>query len=67
MTVQDYHPIIELGLSIKTWSVLRRNGIETIGELKSKSFSDLARMRNMGRKSIEEIGDKLGREDLKIM
>jgi len=58
--------IMDLNLSVRTWSVLKRNGVNTVSELKALSVDDLMRMRNMGRMSINEIGKALDRPDLSI-
>lgn len=58
----DSAPVEDLGLIVRTWSVLKRSGVNTVGELKQKSREDLMRMRNMGAKSIREIDLRLGRE-----
>ena len=48
-----------LGLSERPSNALARAGIENIGQLLSHSEASLLRMRNMGRKSVLEIQDKL--------
>ena len=48
-------PVSELGLSVRAYNVLHRHGITTLGEIIQKSESELAKMRNMGQKSVEEI------------
>ena len=55
----DPHPIHELELSIRSENCLLRGGITTIGELLQKSRDDLLRIRNLGRKSLNEIEEKL--------
>ena len=42
-------------LSIRTINVLKRNGIETLGDIVSKNHSDLLKIRDLGRRSINEI------------
>lgn len=49
----------ELDFSVRTWKCLRKAGIDTLGELASKSSDDLLEISNMGRKSLEEIAGKL--------
>jgi len=51
--------ICELELSVRSYNVLRRAGINTIGEITNLSYADLSRLRNMGRKSADEIATKL--------
>lgn len=52
-------PIDELELSIRSYNCLRRAGINTVGELLALSEDDLTHVRNLGRKSREEIRQKL--------
>ena len=42
-------------LSVRTINVLKRDGIETLGDLVSKNHSDLLRIRDLGRRSLNEI------------
>ena len=51
--------IDEMELSIRSYNCLKRAGINTIGDLCSKSFEDMMRVRNLGRKSLEEVIDRL--------
>ena len=51
--------IHELELSIRSENCLFRGGIQTIGELLQKSRDDLLKIRNLGRKSLSEIEEKL--------
>lgn len=57
--VDTLTPISELGLSVRTDNLLKRGGIETIEQLKHKSYYDLTQFRNMGKKSLKEIYDVL--------
>jgi len=52
--------------SVRTHNVLRRNGIRTIGDLLSKTESELLRMKNMGRRSLNEIKEKLASRGLEL-
>jgi len=47
--------IEQLDLTVRSYNCLKRAGIDWVYELTSKSLKDLMRVRNMGRKSIEEI------------
>ena len=49
----------ELDLSVSTYNVLRRAGIDTIEELESKSKDELESVRNMGLRALNEIEEKL--------
>ena len=54
-----FTPIDDLELSIRSYNCLKRAGINTVEELKRLSDEDLTRVRNLGRKSIEEIKKKI--------
>lgn len=45
----------ELDLSVRTYHLLRKNGITTVEELVDKNEHELAALRGMGRKSLDEI------------
>ena len=51
--------IEDLDLSIRSYNCLGRAGIRYLSELLSKSVEDLIKIRNIGRKSLKEIIDKL--------
>ena len=55
----DNMSIDELELSVRSFNCLKRANINTVGELRSKTLEDLSKVRNMGRKSIDEICAKL--------
>ena len=48
-------PIEKMGLSIRTYNVLRRAGILTTADLDGMSFDDLFRIRNMGKTNVQEL------------
>ena len=50
--------IEELDLSVRSFNFLKRAGIETVGDL-TRSFEYIVRIRNLGKKSLEEIIQKL--------
>ena len=52
-------PIEELELGVRSYNCLKRVGIETIGDLVTKSESELAAIPNFGKKSIEEVKETL--------
>ena len=54
--------IEELDLSVRSYNCLKRAGINTVQELADKSEADMMKVRNLGRKSLEEVKYKL--EDL---
>ena len=51
--------IDEMDLSVRSNNCLRRAGINTIGDLIKKTEEDMMKVRNLGRKSLDEIKNKL--------
>ncbi len=51
--------IEELDLSVRSFNCLKRAGINTVEDLISKSEEDMMKVRNLGRKSLEEVVYKL--------
>ena len=51
--------IEELDLSVRAYNCLKRAGINTIGELVQRNEEDMMKVRNLGRKSLEEVVQKL--------
>ena len=51
--------IEELKLSTRAYSILKRHGINTLEQLLTLKYSDILEMRNMGKKSTEEIVEKV--------
>ncbi len=52
-------PIEELDLSVRSFNCLKRASINTVGELTNKSDDDMMKVRNLGKKSLEEVKEKL--------
>ena len=52
-------PIEELELGVRSYNCLKRVGIETIGDLVSKSENELSAIPNFGKKSVEEVKETL--------
>ena len=52
-------PIEDLDLSVRSFNCLKRQGVNTVGQLADCSETDLLGIRNFGAKSIEEVKDKL--------
>lgn len=52
-------PIEELDLSVRSFNCLKRAGINVVGELTNKSDEDMMKVRNLGKKSLEEVKEKL--------
>jgi DNA-directed RNA polymerase subunit alpha len=53
MTIED------LDLSVRAFNCLKRAGINTVGELAQKNQEDMMKVRNLGKKSLEEVEQKL--------
>lgn len=51
--------IEELDLSVRSYNCLKRAGINTVQELANKTEEDMMKVRNLGRKSLEEVKHKL--------
>lgn len=51
--------IEELDLSVRSYNCLKRAGINTVQELVMKSEEDMMKVRNLGKKSLEEVEQKL--------
>ena len=51
--------IEELDLSVRSYNCLKRAGINTVEDLTNKSEEDMMKVRNLGRKSLEEVVAKL--------
>ena len=59
-------PIEELELGVRSYNCLKRVGIETIGDLVSKTDVELGAMPNFGKKSIEEVKETLAAHGLSL-
>ena len=53
MTIED------LDLSVRAYNCLKRAGINTVAELVQKNQEDMMKVRNLGKKSLEEVEQKL--------
>ena len=51
--------IEELDLSVRSYNCLKRAGINTVEDLANKTEDDMMKVRNLGRKSLEEVLHKL--------
>lgn len=58
--------IEELDLSVRSYNCLKRAGINTVQELTTKTEADMMKVRNLGRKSLEEVKSKLAELDLSL-
>jgi len=52
-------PIEELELSVRSYNCLKRAGINTVGELVEKTDEEMGKVRNLGKKSLDEVREKL--------
>jgi len=59
-------PIEELELGVRSYNCLKRVGIETIGDLVTKSENELGAIPNFGKKSIEEVKETLASHGLTL-
>lgn len=51
--------IEDLDLSVRSYNCLKRAGIQTVDELTQKTEDEMMRVRNLGKKSLKEVKDKL--------
>ena len=58
--------IDELELSVRSYNCLKRAGINTVEELCNKTADDMMKVRNLGRKSLEEVLGKLNELGLQL-
>ncbi|CAJ1192982.1 DNA-directed RNA polymerase subunit alpha [Companilactobacillus crustorum] len=58
--------IEELDLSVRSYNCLKRAGINTVQELTEKTEADMMRVRNLGRKSLVEVKEKLANLGLSL-
>lgn len=58
--------IEELDLSVRSYNCLKRAGINTVQELTTKTEEDMMKVRNLGRKSLEEVQNKLNELGLSL-
>ncbi|GAB6090133.1 DNA-directed RNA polymerase subunit alpha [Spirochaeta dissipatitropha] len=59
-------PVEELELSVRSGNCLKNADIRTIGDLTAKSEDDIAKTRNFGKKSLQEIKEKLSEWNLTL-
>ena len=69
--VQQESPLLqagieELGLSVRSENSLHRAGIETIGQLMTKTESELRLIRNFGQKCLAEVKTKMAEKNISI-
>lgn len=59
--------IEELDLSVRSFNCLKRAGINTVEDLTNRSEEDMMKVRNLGRKSLEEVINKLSALGLSLI
>ena len=59
-------PVDELDLSVRSYNCLKRAGITKISELLQKTEEEIMNMRNLGKKSVDEIKEKLQERNLSL-
>jgi DNA-directed RNA polymerase subunit alpha len=59
-------PIEELDLSVRSYNCLKRAGINTVEELIQRNEEDMMKVRNLGKKSLEEVINKLAELGLSL-
>ncbi len=59
-------PIEELELSVRSFNCLKRAGINTVAELVSRTDEEMMKVRNLGKKSLEEVKQKLADAGLSL-
>ena len=55
-----------MDLSVRSYNCLKRAGINTVQELTQKTEEDMMKVRNLGRKSLEEVQAKLAELGLSL-
>jgi DNA-directed RNA polymerase subunit alpha len=60
-------PIEELDLSVRSYNCLKRAGINTVAELVNKTPEDMMKVRNLGKKSLQEVEEKLAVLNLSLL
>ncbi len=58
--------IEELDLSVRSYNCLKRAGINTVDELIQRTEEDMMKVRNLGKKSLQEVKDKLAAFNLSL-
>lgn len=58
--------IEELDMSVRSYNCLKRAGINTVQELTQRTEEDMMKVRNLGRKSLEEVIEKLNELELSL-
>jgi DNA-directed RNA polymerase subunit alpha len=59
-------PIEEMDFSVRSYNCLKREGVQTVGDLIQRTEQDLLDIRNFGQKSIDEVKQKLAAMGLSL-
>ena len=59
-------PIEDLDFSVRAYNCLKRAGIHTLQDLVSKSDAEVMKIRNLGKKSLKEVLDKVKELELSL-
>jgi len=57
--INDDRPVEDLELTVRSYNCLKREGVDTIGQLATMTEEELMNIRNLGMKSVDEIRSKL--------
>ena len=52
-------PIEDLDFSVRAYNCLKRDGIHTLQDLTNRTESDMMKIRNLGKKSLKEVLEKI--------
>ena len=63
---EDDMLIDDLDLGVRSLNCLKREGIETVGDLINKTEQELMCIPNFGRKSLDEVRERLEKNNLKL-
>lgn len=59
-------PIEELDLSVRAYNCLKRDGVHTLQDLTAKTETEMMKIRNLGKRSLKEVLDKVKEMGLKF-
>ncbi|MDP9411562.1 MAG: DNA-directed RNA polymerase subunit alpha [Actinomycetota bacterium] len=57
--ITDERPVEDLELTVRSYNCLKREGVDTVGQLATMTEEELMNIRNLGMKSVDEIRSKL--------
>ena len=60
-------PIEDVDFSVRTFNCLKKENINTLGELVSRTEEELLAIRNFGKRSLEEVLERLNSYDLELL